>query len=193
MTVYSSILELVRKLKVYFDDKMKRYCFFSCSVDGMTSSIYTGAQDLHNEPEDQIANGILYPLQLYLTSNMEADLIYNLEIKCSVCSLEHTALIDTKGAQPGKKRPFPFDHSLGHWGNSSKIIDGYKGPQKGLILVPDGYPEAPNQFKNMCLSVAFSIGLLIYETARKGKNDIKQLLMKLKCLANQQVFKNSKN
>ena len=59
MTVYSSILELVRKLKVYFDDKKKRYCFFSCSVDGMTSSIYTGAQDLHNEPEDQIANAVL--------------------------------------------------------------------------------------------------------------------------------------
>ena len=146
----------------------------------MTSSIYTGAQDLHNESEEQIANSILRPLQLYLTSKTEADLNSNLEIKCSVCSLQHTAQMDAKRAPPGRKRPFPFDHSLG---KSSKQIDGNKGSQKGIILIPDGYPAAPTQLRNMCLPVAFTMGLVIYIAARKGQRHIKQLLSDLRRLA----------
>ena len=68
VTVYKAVLELIKRLKTYFDDKKKRYSFFSCSVDGMTSSVYTGALELHKEKNSDLAGAVLRPLFLYLCS-----------------------------------------------------------------------------------------------------------------------------
>ena len=46
--VHSSIISLIEKLKNFFDDKQRRLCFFSASVDQMVSPMFSGGQDLHN-------------------------------------------------------------------------------------------------------------------------------------------------
>ena len=79
---------VIGHLKANFDNGMKRYCFFSCQ---MTSGIYSGMQDLYNETEEQLASSILRPLLNYLVSKKETRLDSNLEVKCTICSLDHTA------------------------------------------------------------------------------------------------------
>ena len=91
ISIHQSLKEMIRRLKEEFDDGMKRYCFFSCRVDQMTSSIHSGLRDLYEEPEDQLASSIMTPLLLYLASNKEVRLDSNLEVKVTLCSLEHSA------------------------------------------------------------------------------------------------------
>ena len=94
LTIHQALLELVRRLKTEFDNGMKRLCFFSCSVDQMTSSIYSGIQNLYAESEEDLVGAIIYPLFVYLCSKTEVNLDSNLEVKCTICSLEHTAYQD---------------------------------------------------------------------------------------------------
>ena len=91
LTIHQALLELVRRLKSEFDSGMKRFCFFSCSVDQMVSSIYSGMQDLYGESEETLVAAIIRPLFNYLCSKTEVSLDSNLEIKCTICSLAHTA------------------------------------------------------------------------------------------------------
>ena len=95
-TVDKVLIQVIQKLKDYFDETQKRYCFFSCSVDSMTSSIYSGMRNLYDESEEDLASAVLRPLFVYLCSKTEANLDSNLEIKCCVCSLEHSTQIDKK-------------------------------------------------------------------------------------------------
>ena len=78
--IHQSLKEMIRRLKEEFDDGMKRYCFFSCSVDQMTSSIYSGMRDLHDETEDDLASAIIRPLYVYLCSKTEVKLDSNFEV-----------------------------------------------------------------------------------------------------------------
>ena len=91
LTIHQALLDVIGRLKANFDNGMKRYCFFSCAIDQMTSAIYSGMQDLYNETEEQLASSILRPLLNYLVSKKEARLDSNLEVKCTICSLDHTA------------------------------------------------------------------------------------------------------
>ena len=51
IVVYESILALIRKLKNYFNDKKRRLCFFSASLNSMTSTVFSGGQNLHNQQD----------------------------------------------------------------------------------------------------------------------------------------------
>ena len=180
--VYEIILNLVHKLKTYFDDKRQRLCFFSASVDKMVSPIHSGGRDLHNEPEEEITKAILEPLFAYLTSNSEVDLNAGLEIKASVLSLDHTAEYDEKRKKRPLKRPPPQGHLLGHRGASLKDITHYSGSRYGYIIIPRGIPAQADLFDNRCLPVAFSIGLMITQAANAGEKPVKKLLKDLRSL-----------
>ena len=41
--VNEAVISLVDKLKNYFDDSKRRFCFFSAHIDGMSSDLYSGA------------------------------------------------------------------------------------------------------------------------------------------------------
>ena len=50
--IHHALLDMIRRLKTEFDNGMKRFCFFSCSVDQMTSNIYSGMRNLYGETEE---------------------------------------------------------------------------------------------------------------------------------------------
>ena len=152
-SIYETIKELVQRLKDFFDDKQRRLCFFTATVDNIVSPVLSGGQDLHKETVESIAMAILKPLFVYLCSNSELDLSKGLEIKCSVMSLAHTAAYDKKkGRKPHAiRKPPPEDVVAGHRGASLKDISHYSGPNHGLIVVPRGTPAEPDLFHNKCL------------------------------------------
>ena len=151
--VHQILVSLVEKLKTYFDDKQRRLVFFSVTVVEMTSPIHSGGQDLHNAAKEDIVRSILEPLFAYLCSNSEVSLSSNLEVKCSVMSLDHTAEYDKKKRR--LKRPPPEGHLVGHRGSSLKPIDHYSGSKFGFIMVPRGVPANQDLFYNRCLPVVF--------------------------------------
>ena len=86
---------------------------------------------------------------------MLANLKSNLEIKCNVCSLDHSYFLENK---PKIKRPLPSNIYYGHRGMALKSIDTRSEQHKGYILIGDGFPAKPTIFENRCLPVAFTIG-----------------------------------
>ena len=101
-----------------------------------------------------------------------------MEIKVSVLSLAHTIEYDNK-KRLARKRALPDDYLVG----SLKEIHEGAAPYRGLILIPHGTPEEPVLFKDKCLPVAFTIGLMITKTAYEGEAEVKKLIQELKSLA----------
>ena len=196
ISIHQSLKEMIRRLKEEFDNGMKRYCFFSCRVDQMTSSIHSGLRDLYEEPEDQLANSIMTPLLLYLASNKEARLDSNLEVKVTLCSLEHSAHQAIKkkkgGGKPLQKRPYPLQHKLGYQRTKTKKPPKFPNRHPGKILVPSGFPAQKNIFENRCMALSFCIGKMIYEAGYQGGKAVNDLLWQLKGLSGQRTTHVSK-
>ena len=183
MGIHSTILTLIRKLKNYFNDKKRRLCFFSATMDEMTSPMFSGGRDLWNESQKEICNSILKPLFAYLCSNAEISLSSGLELKACILSLAHTQDYDQRRNKRATKRPPPEDHLVGHGGSSLKSIDNYSGRNFGLILIPKGIPADETIFDSRCLPVAFCIGKMINDASFRGEASVKKLLFDLRGLS----------
>ena len=97
--IYHVILELVRKLKTFFDDDKTRLCFFSCSAGDQISGLYSGGYELYKTKERVLANSIIMPLFNYLCSKSEVSLDDSLIVKSCVLSFKHSSF-----QQKNKKR-----------------------------------------------------------------------------------------
>ena len=98
-----------------------------------------------------------------------------MEIKVSILSLAHTIKYDNKKRLTRKQAL--LDENL--VGSLKEILEG-TAPHRGLILIPHGIPEDPVLFKDKCLPVAFTIGLMITKTAYEGEAEVKKLIQELK-------------
>ena len=59
--VNEAVISLVDKLKNYFDDSKRRFCFFSAHIESMTSDLFSGARNIHEESSEISAASILEP------------------------------------------------------------------------------------------------------------------------------------
>ena len=151
LTIHQALLELVRRLKTEFDNGMKRLCFFSCSVDQMTSSIYSGMRDLFGELEEDLVGAIIHPLFVYLCSKTEVKLDSNLEIKCTICSLTHTTAFLKRGkrkSRPINRKALPQRRKLGYRRTPKRKSPKFPQRHYGKIIVPSGFPAKMKIFEN---------------------------------------------
>ena len=152
----------------------------------MTFNLYTGAQDLHNENKKDIATSILRPLFVYLCSKTEADLSSNLEIKCCVCSLDHTVEYVKKKMRL-EKRPYPEDDQVGFPAGSK--VPGIPLAKKkfewGRLIIPSGFSSDKTLFEGKCLPIALCMGKMLYEAAFQGEGSMKTLLKQFRWLTGQ--------
>ena len=107
--VNEAVISLVDKLKNYFDDSKRRFCFFSAHIDGMTSDLYSGARNIHEESSEISAASILEPIYGYLSSNTLVNLKKaNFEIRATVLSFNHSERYDQMRSKMNvPQRPYP--------------------------------------------------------------------------------------
>ena len=108
--VNEAVISLVDKLKNYFDDSKRRFCFFSAHIESMTSDLFSGARNIHEESSEISAASILEPIYGYLSSNTLIDLKKNrFEIRATVLSFNHSERYDQKRQKTPNvpRRPYP--------------------------------------------------------------------------------------
>ena len=104
--VNEAVISLVDKLKNYFDDSKRRFCFFFAHIELMTSDLFSGARNIHEESSEISAASILEPIYGYLSSNTLIDLKKNrFEIRATVLSFNHSERYDQKR----QKRPMSLE------------------------------------------------------------------------------------
>ena len=121
ISVYQSVKTLVTRLHHWFDDLLRRYIFFSASMDGLVSDIFSGARDIQNETPKVTASAILKPNYGVLTSNTLVKLQNaNFEIKATVLSFRHSEKYAQKRAKMAlPQRPLPKGR-IGSYGGKEK-------------------------------------------------------------------------
>ena len=176
-SIYEVVLTLLRRLRSHFkaDEKTKRIVFFSANTRDMVSSLFTGGQDLHGQSLQSLANAIMRPLFLFCTSHQTVSLDSELNIKCSVISIQHSVEYLAKRA---RNRPLPEDKMYG----ALKSTNDYAGRNYGYIIVPKGTRNQPNLFDKRCLVIAFVIGKRIAEASWQGEKELKKTIFKLRGL-----------
>ena len=99
--VNEAVINLVDKLKDYFDDSKRRFSFFSAHIESMTSDLFSGARNIHEESSEILAASILEPIYGYLSSNTLIDLKKNrFEIRATVLSFNHSERYDQRKKNP---------------------------------------------------------------------------------------------